>query len=57
MHALARLLQLAGLVIPPLSIIAQLAGSITAGQLLQFLVVSICLFAIGYLLQTYTGRK
>jgi hypothetical protein len=50
-------MQLAGLTIPPLSIVAQLAGSITAGQLLQFLVASVCFFTIGYLLQTYTGQK
>lgn len=56
MYAFARLLQVTGLVIPPLAIVAQLNESITLGQMLQFLVVSICVFAIGYLLQRYTGR-
>lgn len=55
MIPIARLLQLAGLAIPPLAIVAQLTASITLGQMLQFLVVAVCLFAIGYLLQRYSG--
>jgi Ca2+/H+ antiporter len=55
MQALARMLQLAGLTIPPLAIIAQLGQHITAGQMLQFLVVSVCLFLTGYLLQQFRG--
>ena len=55
MHAFARLLQLAGLAIPPLAIIAQLSESISLGQMLQFLVASVCLFSIGYLLERYSG--
>jgi hypothetical protein len=56
MYTLPRILQIIGLVIPPLAIMAQLYGSITPGQMLQFLVVSICLFMIGQLLQRHTGR-
>ena len=56
MYAMARLLQFAALVILPLSIFAQLSNSITLGQMLQFLVVGICLFTIGYLLQSYSGK-
>ena len=55
MHALALLLQLAGLAIPPLAMVAQLAQRITAGQMLQFLVVAVCLFGTGYLLQQHRG--
>jgi hypothetical protein len=53
MYTLARLLQLAGLTIPPLAIIAQLNENITLGKMLGFLVVSVTLFSIGYLLQRY----
>jgi hypothetical protein len=56
MYTLARILQIIGLVIPPLAILAQLNESITLGQMLQFLVVSICVFMIGQLLQRHTGR-
>jgi hypothetical protein len=57
MHAVARFLQMLGLTIPPLAIIAQLGEHISAGQMLQFLVVSVCLFTTGYLLQTYRGGR
>jgi len=55
MYAVARFLQFLGLTIPPLSIIAQLSDSISLGQMLGFLVVSIGLFCSGYLLQRYSG--
>jgi hypothetical protein len=55
MYALGRLLQLAGLVIPPLAILAQLADSIEAKMMLQFLVVAVGLFVTGYLMQQYAG--
>jgi hypothetical protein len=56
MYTLGRTLQIVGLVIPPLAILAQLSESIKPGQMLQFLVVSICLFMIGQLLQRHSGR-
>jgi drug/metabolite transporter (DMT)-like permease len=56
MYAFARLLQFAALVILPLTIFAQLNESISLGQMLRFLVAGICLFAIGYLLQAYSGK-
>ena len=46
-----------GLAIPPLAMVAQLQESITAGQLLQFLVVSIGLFLLGYVLQRFGGAE
>jgi hypothetical protein len=55
MYRFARLLQIAGLTIPPLSIIAQLSNTISLGQMLGFLVVSVCMFSLGYLLQAYFG--
>ena len=55
MVALARLIQTAGLIIPPLAIIAQLMEQITLGQMLGFLIVSVGLFTLGYLLQQYSG--
>ena len=55
MHTLARLLQLAGLVILPLAIVAQLNQTITTGRMLQFLMMAIGLFVLGYTLQRYSG--
>lgn len=57
MRSIARLLQLAGLAIPPLAMVAQLNNDIGSGKMLQFLAVSICLFGVGYLLQQYTGKS
>lgn len=57
MYAVARFLQVAGLTIPLLAIMAQLNGKIKPGPMLQFLVVSVALFSVGYLLQTYTTGK
>jgi hypothetical protein len=59
MYTLARLLQIAGLVILPLAMFAQLSypEQFKLGPMLQFLVVGVCLFTIGYLLQAYSGRK
>jgi hypothetical protein len=56
MYTLARLLQIAGLTVPPLALIAQLNGTIEPGPMLQFLVFGVCLFGIGYLLQSYSGK-
>ena len=55
MYSIARLLQLLGLTILPLAIVAQLTESISLGDMLKFLVVAICLFCVGYLLQRYSG--
>jgi hypothetical protein len=55
MFKLGRLLQLVGLTIPPLAIVAQLSGSIKPGPMLQFLFVSVGIFTLGYLLQRYSG--
>jgi hypothetical protein len=57
MYAIARLLQLAGLIILPLAMIAQLSNSISLGQMLRFLLVGVCLFSIGHILQRYFGGR
>ena len=55
MYTLGRVLQLAGLAIPPLAIAAQLGESITLSQMLEFLAVAVGIFLVGYLLQRYSG--
>jgi hypothetical protein len=57
MQSVARLLQLAGLTIPLLAMVAQLTNNIKAGQMLQFLAVAVGLFLIGYLLQQFTAPR
>ena len=57
MRSVARLLQLAGLTIPPVAMLAQLSETITLGQMLGFLAASVCLFCVGYLLQQVTGSE
>ncbi len=53
MQILARLLQLAALAIPPLAMAAQLGEHISSGKMLQFLLLSVGLFVLGYTLQQY----
>ena len=55
MYTVARFLQIVGLAIPPLAIMAQLSNSITLAQMLQFLMVAVGIFFVGYLLQRYSG--
>jgi len=55
MHILARLLQLAGLAILPIAMAAQLSERISTGQMLQFLLVSVGIFVLGYTLQRHGG--
>lgn len=55
MYTLARLLQMVGLTIPVLAVLAQLSESITAGKMLGFLVASVLIFMIGYTLQRSSG--
>ena len=57
MFKLGRMLQFVALVIPPLAIVAQLAESISLGQMLEFLFVSVGVFLMGYLLQRYSGSS
>ena len=55
MNALARLLQIVGLLILPLAVIAQLMERITLGQMLGFLVPAVAVFSIGHLMQRFSG--
>jgi len=57
MHTLARFLQMAGLAIPPLAMVAQLNERIKTGQLLQFLCMAVGIFMLGYAMQRYGGKK
>lgn len=57
MQSLARLLQFIGLAIPPLAMVAQLGNHLTAGKMLQFLLLSVGIFVLGYTLQRYSGHK
>jgi hypothetical protein len=56
MYTVGRFLQLLGLTIPPLAIVAELNNS-NPGLMLKFLVVAVGIFTLGYLLQRYSGRK
>jgi hypothetical protein len=55
MYTLARFLQMVGLTIPVLAVLAQLNQQITAGKMLGFLVASALIFLIGYTLQRSTS--
>jgi hypothetical protein len=55
MYTLARLLQMVGLTIPVLAVLAQLNESIAASKMLGFLVASVLIFMIGYTLQRSSG--
>lgn len=53
-RSFGRLMQSVGLTVPPVSIVLQLANSITAGQMLTMLVASVCVFTIGWILTVYS---
>jgi hypothetical protein len=55
MYRIGRFLQLVGLSIPPLAMVAQLRGDISAGKMLSFLFVAVCVFLLGYGLQQHRG--
>jgi hypothetical protein len=57
MYTLARFLQMVGLTIPILAILAQLNQTITASKMLGFLIASVLVFSIGYLLQRTIGGR
>jgi hypothetical protein len=53
MYTIARTLQMVGLAIPPLAIFSQLADPehFGTGKMLQFLLMAVGIFLLGYLLQ------
>jgi hypothetical protein len=57
MYTLARFLQVLGLIIPLLAIVAQLNERIALGQMLGFLVASMTVFIIGHTIQRYSGGQ
>jgi hypothetical protein len=56
MYTLGRFLQLVGLTIPPLAIIAEL-NERNPGLLLKFGFVAVGIFVVGYLMQRYSGGR
>ena len=56
MRSVGKLLQWAGLAIPPLAIVAELTHSIRLGQMLVFLVAAACCFWIGRILEGYAKQ-
>jgi len=55
MRAFSRFLQLLGMAIAPLAMVAQLSERISVGKMLLFLMVSVGVFLLGYTLQRYSG--
>ena len=57
MYTLARMLQMVGLTIPPLAILAQLTDpdNFGTGEMLKFLLMAVGIFLLGYLLQRFGG--
>ena len=53
MKSIGKFMQLAGLAVPPLAIISQLTEAISLGQMLTFLVASVCLFGIGRIIEGF----
>jgi F0F1-type ATP synthase membrane subunit a len=56
MASIGRLLQIVGLVLPPLSIILELQGAIRSGQMLIALVAAVSAFWIGRILEGYARQ-
>lgn len=53
MRQLVRFLQITALVLLPLSMVLQISGTITVGQMLIAMVAGFCLFWIGRILEGY----
>ena len=56
MQAIGKFLQLAGLIVPPVSIFAQLNESISTKEMLVFLVAAASAFCIGRIVEGYSAR-
>jgi hypothetical protein len=56
MAGFGRLLQIAGLIVPPVSILLQLQGTISLGQMLTMLVAAVSAFWIGRILEGYARQ-
>ncbi len=54
MHELGRGLQVLGLVLPPLAMVMQLTEAVSLGQMLTMLVVAVCCFIIGRIVEGYS---
>ena len=56
MRSVGRLLQLLGLVMPPLAIFLQMAGSLSLGPMLIMAVAAISAFYLGRILEGYASQ-
>lgn len=56
MYSLGKTLQLAGLILPPVTILAELSGSINSKQMLLFLVAAASAFWIGRILEGWSKK-
>ena len=56
MRRFGRLLQYVGLVLPPLAIVLQLQEMVSLGTMLSMLVIAVCAFWIGRILEGYTAQ-
>jgi hypothetical protein len=56
MRVVGRFGQFAGLTIPAIAVIMQLANRITTGPMLVMLVFSVCCFSIGRILEGYAAE-
>ena len=57
MYTIGRLLQLLGMSIAPLAMVAQLGQQISVGDMLKFLFLSVGIFVLGYTLQRFSGSS
>jgi len=55
LRSIGKMLQVAGLVVPPLAILAQLAAGVSVGQMLLFLVAAVSAFWLGRILEGYAA--
>jgi hypothetical protein len=55
-RAMGRLLQIVGLVLPPLAILMQIMDQVSVGKMLTMCVASLSMFYIGRLLEGYAQR-
>ena len=54
MRGVGRVMQIVGLLVPPLAIFMQLSEAISLGQMLTMLVASVCVFGIGRIIEGYS---
>ena len=53
MRAIGKTLQIVGLALPPLGIVAQLSNAVSLGQMLAMLLAGVCAFYLGRMMEGY----